>query len=295
MSLLCRPGCGFSLAIVAYCLAGCGDSDATHQANPDANTATAGNRATTDSIAGAPAGLAGATGSLGGVAGTLGYAGAAPSTVKETRIIDDAEDGDEANALGGKWITYDDSWDGGKSLVAPPAWSNAIPFAMSAPGYGGVGYAAKIAGTTNPSLSFAYIGMLTTLGPNSLCPDPEPPAVTLASYQGVRFKAKGHMTGGSWVLILSHRKEGAVDNCKNPIIGDTLTNWGDYRFDFTDQLTDDWSTITIDWHKDLFAPAWGQPAALELVLEHAKDIVWQYENGLGGEAELWIDDVELVR
>lgn len=288
MSLLGRPGCGLTLALVACSVVGCGDSDATHPTIPNANIASAGARAAPDGFAGAPASLAGA-------ADTPSNAGAAASVVEEVRLIDDAEDGNEANALAGKWLTYDDRRDGGQSLVSPAEWSEGIAFGMSAPGYGGAGYAARISGTTNPSLSYAYIGILTTLGPNSLCPDPEPPAITLASYRGVRFKAKGHRTGGSWVLIISHRKEGAIDNCANPIVGDTLTHWGDYRFEFTSNLTDDWSTISIDWRRDLFAPAWGQPAALELVLEHAKDIVWQYENGLGGDAELWIDDVELVR
>ena len=297
-----RPGCGLSMVMIGCLLAGCGEPAAATSSNVGtSNRGGSGPSATTSYPGGSDSSddpnVAGDTASstTSAAGGTLGLAGASSSVVNETTLIDNADDGNETNELSGKWLTYDDSWDKGKSTVTPTEWSQGIPFAMSAPGYGSVGYAAKIAGTTDPTLNFAYIGMMVTLGPNSLCPDPEPPSVTLASYQALRFKTKGHFTGGKWVLIVSHRKDGIVDNCSNPIIGDTLTAWGDYRFDFTSQITEEWSIININLRKDLFLPSWGKHADLELVLQRAKDITWQYENGSGGTTELWVDDVELVR
>jgi hypothetical protein len=288
--------CGFLFYSVTFSI-GCGRSERETTTPEDSKETTTGGNNSSDSTTSARAGAGngGDTNASVETAATGGSAGASVLAIKETLLIDDVEDGDAVTKLSGQWITYDDRLDNGVSTVSPAAWQDDAAFPMSQPGYGDSGYAVRVSGTTGSVLTWDYFGLLVSLGAHSFCPDPQPEESTLAIFRGIRFKAKASRNGGTFTMIVAHRKEGTIDNCSRGLIGDSLTEWGDYQFDFTSQVTGEWSTITIDFRKELYPPAWGTPADLEVVLEHAKDIVWQYQNGLGGAAELWLDDVELFR
>ncbi len=93
---------------------------------------------------------------------TRTYTATMTPTIAATCLIDDCNDGDDVNYLGGAWRSYDDSApvNYGISYVWPPTSG----FIMSAPGYGGTGYAAGITGTvtrgTQPAdFKYPLIGM----------------------------------------------------------------------------------------------------------------------------------------
>ena len=166
---------------------------------------------------------------------------------QEVGLEDDCEDGDSKTLLAGDWFAYDDDDGGGESALLVPAGGG---FTMSAPGYGDQGYAARMKGTTGQVLGWDYLGLGFSLGPNSWCPNPQPPEVPLSQYDGIRFMAKGSTQGGSIWLTVHHLKDGAADNCSSGG-SETLTNWADYRFDIAPLLTEDWSEITVDFRRDL--------------------------------------------
>jgi hypothetical protein len=111
-------------------------------------------------------------------------------------LVDNCDDGNNANNLGGYWYTFDDA---GTSATHSYVWPmsdkygviHAVPtyaFIMSTPGYGSTGYAAQMTGTTTSELLsgtsyYDFIGMGTNLA--------EPKAaVNLNCCGGIRFYAK---------------------------------------------------------------------------------------------------------
>ncbi len=213
----------------------------------------------------------------------------------EILLIDDCEDGDAENNLGGRWLSYDDYQDkaGGESEVWPKSWFKDGEFTMSEPGYGDNGYAARIKGTTADKLGWDFVGMISALGPKSFCPNPRPAAVDLNAYSGIRFMAKGKAVDGRLSLKLIHTKDGKEDNCKdNGLTGDTLTNWADYAADITSQLKEEWTEISLNFKKDFYGP---DNIDIKTVLEHAKDLHFFFQSTSGGNIDLWIDDLRLYR
>jgi len=268
------------------CCAACGSASAPITVDDSPGSGVPGETAT------------GGTNATGGNAATGGTAAQITESteITETLLVDDADDGDDVNTLSGKWISYDDRQEGGSSKVNPPSWIEGVPLTMDQPGYGASPYAVHLSGTTGSSLGYDYVGLVMALGEHSYCPDPEPPATALAHYRGVRFQAKANRkNGGSFSLIIAHRKDGSADNCSNGIIGNTLTGWADYQLDLTSSISEDWSLVTVYFRRDLAQPNFGIVVSVEEVLSHAKDLVWQYQNGAGGEADLWIDNVELFK
>lgn len=212
-----------------------------------------------------------------------------------TLLIDDCDDGDAKNLLGGDWLSYDDFHDmaGGESEVWPTSWFKDGQFSMSNPGYGDKGYAARIKGTTADKLGWDFVGMAAALGPDAFCPEPTPTEVDLVSYSGIRFMAKGTSSGGALTVKIIHTKDGKEDNCKeNGLTGDTLTNWTDYNAEFTDQLQEDWTEIKLNFREDFKGPA---DVDIETVLLHAKDLHFFFQSTNGGEIDLTVDDLSLYR
>ena len=78
--------------------------------------------------------------------------------VAEVLLLDDLDDGDAFNVVGGEWVIYDDTLDGGESTTVPPSWDEA-PFASDSPGYGDVGSAAHVSGTTGGVLGHDFVGL----------------------------------------------------------------------------------------------------------------------------------------
>jgi endo-1,4-beta-xylanase len=265
-------------AFFASCFWAC--AEGTNDSPPASAGGRAGISSTTSAGAGGSAGNADVT--------------CADGVEQETRLEDDCEDGDSKTLLGGDWFVYDDHAGGGQSqLLWPPGGD----FAMSAPGYGERGYAARMQGTTGTVLGWDYLALGFSLAPNSWCPSPMPPKVPLSHYDGIRFMAKGSAEGGPVWLIIHHQKDGPANNCKNGG-SDTLTHWSDYQFDIAPLLTADWSEITVDFRRDLRQPSTTlgiNQVDIETVLAHAKEVHWEFQTAAGGDVDLSVDNVELYK
>jgi licheninase len=208
-----------------------------------------------------------------------------------TFLIDDCDDGDNVNELGGLWVSYDDYHDPGEgeSEVWPTSWFKDGTFEMSDPGYGDSGYAARMIGTTSTKLGYDYVGMIAAFGPSSFCPDPQPAPFDVAEYTGLRFMAKGTATGGNLTVKIIHTKDGEEDNCTdNGLTGDTLTNWVDYSADITGKLKEAWTEIAVDFRRDFSGAG---SVDIETVLEHAKSVHFMFQTSNGGEVDLAVDNL----
>jgi endo-1,4-beta-xylanase len=211
--------------------------------------------------------------------------------VAEILLIEDFDDGDNENALGGIWITYDDSINNGDSVVTPTSVFEDGVFEASAPGFDG-GLAAHITGTTGNMLGWDYLGVLTSLNADALCPEATP--TDISEYDGIQFVAKGSLSNGSLVFKLPHKMDGEAGNCvTNPVSAESLTAYCDYELDFKDKLSETWSLVRIRF-EELEQPTWGDPVPLYDVLTHAKELVWQV-NASDAEVDLWVDNVALFK
>jgi|DewCreStandDraft_4_1066084.scaffolds.fasta_scaffold03311_8 hypothetical protein len=196
------------------------------------------------------------------------------------------------NELGGIWCTYDDHYNGGTSIVWPPASKKGENnFIKSAPGYNNKGYAVRITGVTGTKFGWDFIGVNTFLSPRSTCP--ECVGIDLSRFKGIKFKTKGVVEAGEVKFILPYEAR-AVDNsrgiCKN------LTGYGDYEADITKYISPQWKEVKIIFRKDLKQPLWVSKEKridIERVLSDAKLFKWQYSKGEGHKIDLWIDDIEL--
>ena len=153
----------------------------------------------------------------------------------EVRLAEDMNDGDIVNELEGTWVAVDDNLppDNGDSVVHPGSWYEGAEFEMSAPGYGGTGYAARLWGTTGNKLGFDFIGLYMSLGPHCFCPNAKANELNVAQYDGIRFMAKGTVSSTFcelWVSI--PHVDGTLGCGIGALVGDTLTEYGDYRMGF---------------------------------------------------------------
>ena len=134
----------------------------------------------------------------GGEAGSDGTSELPPEMlegVAEVLLIDDFDDGDEINEVGGEWIIYDDVIDGGESTTVPPSWDEA-PFESDAPGYGDTGFALHLTGTTGDVFGYDFVGFDVSLHPDALCPNSTPTELDLNDYDGVHVRIGRMNVGG---------------------------------------------------------------------------------------------------
>ena len=213
--------------------------------------------------------------------------------VMEILPLEDFDDGDIENALGGTWLAYDDGFDNGDSRVWPKTVFEDGVFESSAPGFGG-GLAAHVTGTTGGVLGWDYLGFLTSLHKDALCPKATPTEVDLAEYDGIQFMAKGTITTGAMIFKIPHKMDGEEGNCvTNPVAAESLTAYCDYEIDFKDKLKEEWTLIRIRFD-GLAQPSWGDAVDLSEVLAHAKEFVWQY-TAQDGALDFWLDNVALFK
>jgi hypothetical protein len=194
------------------------------------------------------------------------------------------------NDLGGIWCTYDDHYQGGTSVVWPPASTKGEnSFVKSAPGSGGKGYAIRITGTAGSKLGWDYIGVNTFLSPHSTCPDCA--GIDLTRFTGVKFKIKGSVEGGTVKFVLPHEAR-AVDQSRG--ICKTLTSYADYEADITKSISGKWMDVKINFRKDLKQPDWVKAddrVDIEKVLSDANIVKWHCA-GAGHKVDVWIDKLE---
>jgi len=208
--------------------------------------------------------------------------------VAEVLLLDNLDDGDEINAVGGSWTLSDDNEWGGNSDIWPD-----VPFESVAPGYGGRGRAIHVTGTTGTALVGAdFLMVTTTLHEDADCPLATPTEIDMAHFDGVQFMAKGHANGAALYLRLPFEKSGPEDNCTDgyPV---RLTDTSHQRYMFREDLTEEWTLLRIRY-EDLFRLSSPDDVAPEEVLRELKSLEWFFMGSLG-ELDLWIDDVAMFR
>jgi hypothetical protein len=207
-------------------------------------------------------------------------------------MLDDCKHEGFYTKQGGMWVTYDDKADGGNSKVWPPAGLPASNgFVMSRPGFGGKGYAVRITGKAGTKLGWDFIGAVLLLNGKSGCPFCK--GMDISKYSTLEFKIKGKIKRGHVILLVPYESEECVPQksyCKS------RTRYADYQVEITDEIGEDWGTVTIDLKNDLKQPDWAKEkdkADIVKVLRRAHSLNWQYKGGNGAKIDLWIDDIKL--
>jgi len=205
-------------------------------------------------------------------------------------VLDNLEDGDNGNWWGGFWYTYDDSPNGGNSVVYPlPDAKGGIGFIPSdVTDQLGNNYAARMWGQLGGGYQYAFVGMGTNLAQNGSNPAP----ADISGFTAVRFKVKGN--GKTYQFKLND------PNAPN-------RNYKVYLYTFT--AGPSWQTITVNLNEtDLAygwgnynnktnpgAPDWNDKPPLSQVLRGVEAFQWQtVDQTAGTQVDLWIDDIELI-
>ncbi|MCQ2607057.1 MAG: glycosyl hydrolase family 8 [Bacteroidales bacterium] len=200
-------------------------------------------------------------------------------------ILDDCEDGNEFNNVGGIWFTFNDTPD--QNSAAKPGTKSSItpltgkenPLEMESTGYDGSGYAVHAtyklgsnytpyngnvaASWTNP----AYVGIGTWVD------DVETSSMDWSTGTGVTFWYKG-------------------PKCMFQVIISEVTDYCFHKFDVPACAS--WQKITVKWG-DLAQPTWGTPVAFSA--KHVLKLQWQFSTdyeSAGTSGDIWIDEVHIL-
>lgn len=146
---------------------------------------------------------------------------ASPTDAPTGKLLDDFEDKNPANALGGGWFTYADKELGGDSQVSA--------FEVAAGGANASGAAGKMSGKVTKTYPYGFITVATSL-------DEGGKPVDLSVYKGISFWAKGD----GKPIRLSFHSPAVKDYNYYSYVFTPTTEW--QRFDVPfDQLTqEDW-------------------------------------------------------
>lgn len=210
-------------------------------------------------------------------------------TAQESFIIDNCEDGNTQSFSGGWWYTYNDSINGGNSVVFP------LPgkFQMSKSGYGNKGYAVRMKGTAGDKLGWDFFGVGVTLASTCSCPDSKP--VDLREYANIQFKMKGKFSGGRLIIMLPYTE----NRCQSGLDRqETLTEWADYETALTGKIKPYWVTISLNLRKDFHQPKWVKQNSIvpiEKVLENCKNLNFQFSSPDGDSVDIWIDEIVFTK
>ena len=184
-------------------------------------------------------------------------------------LLDDCEDGNNLNSMGGKWFTYNDSTDKGLSTVTPKT-SDANLFAMTAGGANGSSKAAKISYTLNKgqNVNNPYAGMGFWLKKVT----PPDTAIDISKATGLTFYFKG-------------------DTCDVRV---ETTNISDFAYYFKrNPKAADWTLISLKW-ADMAQASWTK-APKPFDLTKSTKVAWQTPNTgvTGNTGSIWVDDIHL--
>jgi hypothetical protein len=199
-------------------------------------------------------------------------------------LIDDCEDNDNVNKLGGYWFSYAS---GNGATVLPNTKTGGV-FTMTAGGsMVSPGYAARITGYVGITLpDYPSAGMGTQLNPMAgPAPQGTGQVTDISNCTGIRFYAKGD--GNSYLLKVPYTDASDA----------SLTGFNDWLYIFTAPAA--WSLIDAPF--SLFTnQTWGTPCTLTTALSHSKNFEFQtnfYAAGMVAGTlatfNLWIDDITL--
>ncbi|MCK9561446.1 MAG: CIA30 family protein [Bacteroidales bacterium] len=197
-------------------------------------------------------------------------------------ILDDCEDGNELNNVGGIWFTFNDQKDqegacqsGSKSTVTPLT-SSSNPFVMSSSGYNsdyavkatytlGTNYTPYDGGSCASWTNPAYIGIGTWVD------KVETNTMDWTSGIGVKFWYKGPA-------------------CAFQVIIEEVEDYCFHKKDIP--ASANWTEVTVLW-SDLAQPTWGVQKTFSA--KHVQKLQWQYEKGNSADnGTIWIDDVRIL-
>lgn len=183
-------------------------------------------------------------------------------------LIDDCEDGDTQNLIGGHWFNYDDKGSSGNSTVSP------YPFEMSSGGAPNSSkYCAYMSWTLGNAIQYPYVGLGMNFIDNGV--------YDLSEYDGISFYFKGNQP---YQFILRMPQDG-TDN-----------GWASYRVQFSS--SSDWVKKVFYW-KDFSLPNWSpnKEENYPLDLKNIQNIIFQPAEGIsaGVSGEIYIDNISLVK
>ena len=180
-------------------------------------------------------------------------------------LIDDLEDGDAKNQLGGYWYTYSDKDNGGDSQVSP-----SDDFKPSSGGANNSSWAARMTGTVTTTYQYGFIGMGTNLGEGNNT------AVDVSKYQGIEFCAKGD--GKEYRVKLRSL---------------AINDYNDYGYKFV--APSQWQCYQVRFGE--MEPSWqtNTPVALNTALAQVSSIQWQTVGQPHTSVELAVDDLKFLQ
>lgn len=181
-------------------------------------------------------------------------------------VLDDAEDGDQINLLGGLWYGYDDRWNGGTSQIQP------TPFAVTADaGHGAWNsdHYIRITGTVTTDYPYGFIGLAAPL-------NYEGTTANLNEYKGLWFYAKG---------------DGKTYRVR--IKSSNVTDYDYYGYTFT-PMTAGWQEYIVPFTQ-FTQEGWGAVCDRTASLAAAEEIQFQTVGQPWPTVELQLDGPTLLR
>lgn len=192
-----------------------------------------------------------------------------PSPSPSPEAIDDLEDGNAVNKLGGYWYTYNDNDKGGDSKVLTPSGE----FSPSAGGANKSKKSARMTGKVTKTYQYGFIGMGTNLG------EGDNTAVDVSKYKGIEFCAKGD--GQEYRVKL-----------RSLAIKDS----NDYGYNFTAPLQ--WQCYQVKFDK-MAQEDWGKEKTVSVpqneALAQTTAIQWQTVGQPHESVELALDDIKFLQ
>jgi len=221
-------------------------------------------------------------------------------------LIDNCDQGENKNALGGSWYTFNDCSNGGNSQVWPISYPMGGSFKMDYPGIGNCGYAVHMTGTVNGAsqggYQYGYIGLGTDSNANA---SSQCMGADWSAYTGIQFwtKAGPADSGYGYKVVIPYTADGASNtlaagagntctDSQYAVSCITLDNYSDNQYVFTPPTT--WTQLTIPF--SAFAgPGWGTTPAIATVLKDVKSLQWHTynETSYPYNVDLWVDEILL--
>jgi hypothetical protein len=185
-------------------------------------------------------------------------------------LLDDCEDGDSLNKLGGAWFTYNDVANGGLSVVTPKT-SPTLHFSMTAGGANGSTKAATISYTlhqgTIPASQNPFVGFGFWIKKYS----PPDTMLNISAATGLTFYFKG-------------------DTCDVRVETANITDYG-YFFKRIPKSAD-WKQVSVLW-SEMAQATWAKASTFDRT--KATKVAWQTPNTGkdGNTGSIWVDDIHL--
>jgi hypothetical protein len=180
-------------------------------------------------------------------------------------LVDDGEDGNGINNLGGKWFTYNDNNVGGKSTVTPTTSATTL-FTMTA-------------GGANSSTMAAKISYKLSVGTLSYSP-----FVGIGTYTTSDSSKTSDWSKGTGI---SFYYKGAV--CTLQVVTPEVTDAGYYSY-IIPASTASYTKVTVNW-SSFSQPIWAKVVTFNKTA--INKIQWQTQSTTGSTGDIWLDDIKV--